>query len=200
MAPWLVPILLLLAIWVSFRLLASRLRRLGEEVDRGRSLEESSLKELRDDLERKIGTLGTLLSMVASGKTVAPDMIRDLRAFGNVDARDAQAMIEKDPATVVVDVRTPDEYAQGHIPGAKLIPLDDLATRYREIPPDVERIVVHCEAGGRSAAACEYLAGKGYQNLLNMVGGMHAWRGSREVGKGEGTARASAGDTGSAAG
>jgi len=183
MSDWVVPVVLLVAMWFSFRLLASRLRGVREELERAQSIHDSSLTELRDEFERRIGTLGTLLSMQSSGRKVTVDMIRDGRAYHNVDAREVQAMVESNAGVLVVDVRTPGEYESGHIPGAKHIPLDEMPTRYREIPPDVERVVVHCEAGGRAVAACDYLTGKGYMNLFHMVGGIHAWKGPRETGK-----------------
>jgi metal-sulfur cluster biosynthetic enzyme len=76
-------------------------------------------------------------------------------------------------------VRTPAEFASGHIPNAHLIPLDELEDRLGELPAKDTVLLVHCAAGGRSASACETLGQRGYTGLLNLVGGMHAWTGPR---------------------
>ena len=79
---------------------------------------------------------------------------------------------------LVVDVREPGEYAQGHIPGCTLMPLGVLGARLAELPKDRELVVV-CRSGGRSAMATQHLTKAGYK-ALNMAGGMMAWRGPVE--------------------
>ena len=78
-------------------------------------------------------------------------------------------------APIVIDVRTPKEFAAGHIQGAVNIPLGDLGTRSREIPATRTAAVI-CEAGYRSSLASSVLAHEGVQNLVNVTGGMSAWR------------------------
>ena len=73
----------------------------------------------------------------------------------------------------VLDVRQPDEYQAGHVPGAHLIPLDQLGARHQEVPTDREVYVV-CALGGRSAIATEALKGAGYR-AVNVAGGTQAW-------------------------
>ncbi|MDP9453301.1 MAG: rhodanese-like domain-containing protein [Actinomycetota bacterium] len=73
----------------------------------------------------------------------------------------------------VLDVRQPDEYEAGHVPGAHLIPLDQLSTRHGEVPTDREVYVV-CGSGGRSAVATEALNGAGYR-AVNVAGGTRGW-------------------------
>lgn len=73
----------------------------------------------------------------------------------------------------VLDVRQPDEYEAGHVPGAHLIPLDELSTRHPEVPADQEVYVV-CGSGGRSAAATKALNGAGYR-AVNVAGGTKGW-------------------------
>lgn len=82
---------------------------------------------------------------------------------------------EPDPPRIV-DVRTPMEYAGRHIPGAILIPIDELAARVQELDPE-EDLVLVCEHGIRSAAAVDYLTRLGYELCANMRHGMCAWRG-----------------------
>jgi rhodanese-related sulfurtransferase len=75
---------------------------------------------------------------------------------------------------MVLDVRQKEEYRSGHIAGAKLIPLNELGRRMKELPRDRE-IVCVCASGNRSSSATRALTGAGY-NAINMKGGMSAWR------------------------
>ncbi len=79
---------------------------------------------------------------------------------------------------VVVDVREPDEWAEGHIAGAQHIPLGQLAARAGEIPQDREVVLV-CHSGQRSALATAMLRRAGYAQAVNMTGGMVAWEKAR---------------------
>lgn len=74
----------------------------------------------------------------------------------------------------VLDVRTPAEYAQGHVPGAVLLPLQDLPARLNEVPED-RRVYVICRSGSRSAQASQVLSDGGRGNVYNVDGGMVAW-------------------------
>jgi rhodanese-related sulfurtransferase len=73
----------------------------------------------------------------------------------------------------VLDVRQPDEYEDGHVPGAHLVPLDQLAERAAEVPRGGPVFVV-CRSGGRSAAATVALNDAGWE-ATNVVGGTQAW-------------------------
>ena len=75
---------------------------------------------------------------------------------------------------LVVDVRQPDEFRQAHIAGAKLIPLNELHKRMKELPQGRE-IVCVCASGSRSRSAAKILVKGGY-TAFDMQGGMHAWR------------------------
>jgi rhodanese-related sulfurtransferase/rubrerythrin len=74
----------------------------------------------------------------------------------------------------LVDVRQPGEYKGGHIPGAKLIPVAELAERSGELDP-TKPTFVYCAIGGRSRVAAQMLAGKGFTEVVNMAGGIKAW-------------------------
>jgi len=74
----------------------------------------------------------------------------------------------------IIDVREPEEYAAGHIAGARLIPLGELPIRTGEIDPDKPAVLV-CRSGNRSAKATEFLIRSGFQNVKNLTGGMIAW-------------------------
>ncbi len=74
----------------------------------------------------------------------------------------------------MLDVREPAEWVEGHVAGAKHIPLGQLLERLDELDPKQEMIVM-CKSGGRSGLACELLSEKGY-NVVNMTGGLSAWK------------------------
>jgi rhodanese-related sulfurtransferase len=76
---------------------------------------------------------------------------------------------------VVIDVRQEWEFAEGHIPGAQLIPLNELSDRLHEIPTE-ERVVLVCRSGNRSHQARQLLTQEGFDNVHNMLGGMQAWQ------------------------
>lgn len=81
------------------------------------------------------------------------------------------------PTTAILDVRTPEEYAAGHVPGAINIPFDQVKDRLAEIGPGKDRpIVVYCRSGRRAAKALAVLHGAGYTHLSHMTGDMLAWK------------------------
>ncbi len=73
-----------------------------------------------------------------------------------------------------VDVRTPEEWDEGHIPGATLIPLSELVERSGELPKG-EPILLYCRSGNRSLQAMNLLAAEGFSNLSTMDGGFIDW-------------------------
>lgn len=77
-------------------------------------------------------------------------------------------------AAIVLDVREPGEWAAGHAPGARHIPLGDLSRRARELPSDRDLLVI-CRSGNRSARAANVLLGLGFSRVTNVRGGMLAW-------------------------
>lgn len=82
---------------------------------------------------------------------------------------------EKGEPVALIDVRTPEEYSAGHLPGARLIPLNTLMARANEIPRQGDVFVI-CRSGARSAQAADYLARQcGHDNLINIAGGTMAW-------------------------
>jgi len=89
-----------------------------------------------------------------------------------------KAMMATSARIVLVDVRQPDEFAAGHIEGAKLMPLDTLAAAYAQLPRDV-KLVVYCRSGHRSAQAVTFLLAHGYANAVSLDGGYLAWTASR---------------------
>lgn len=85
----------------------------------------------------------------------------------------AEAARRHAAGTPVIDVREPDEYVEGHVPGAPLIPLATLPDRVSEVPADGEVLVI-CKLGGRSRKAAELLRSQGI-DAVNVAGGTMAW-------------------------
>lgn len=101
----------------------------------------------------------------------------------SVDVQKAREIIHETSAhdLNIVDVRQPKEYEQGHIPGAKLVPLPELNNRLEELDPE-KATVVYCAVGGRSRAAAQMLSGQGYTAVYNLKGGFKAWNGEAAAG------------------
>lgn len=78
---------------------------------------------------------------------------------------------------VILDVRTPEEYAEGHIPGAVLLNFKapNFAAELGKLDP-AKNYLVHCAAGVRSAKACEQMHQLGFPHILNLGGGLQAWQ------------------------
>ena len=76
--------------------------------------------------------------------------------------------------SLVVDVREPDEYVSGHIPGAILVPLSTVLENSSEFVSE-DTVYVVCRSGGRSMQACELLHDNGIVNVINVAGGTMGW-------------------------
>lgn len=95
-----------------------------------------------------------------------------------------ETVAQQDPASLmkltgkeglqIVDVRNPDEWSEGHLPGAIHIPLAQLPDRVGELEPSAS-IVLHCKGGGRSSIATSFLQSRGMTNVSNLAGGFEAW-------------------------
>jgi rhodanese-related sulfurtransferase/glyoxylase-like metal-dependent hydrolase (beta-lactamase superfamily II) len=85
--------------------------------------------------------------------------------------------LESSNADTVIDVRTRQEWDQEHIPGSINLPLNRLAERLDEISA-ADRLIVHCQGGYRSSIATSLLRHNGYQNVVDLVGGLQGWKAS----------------------
>ncbi len=100
----------------------------------------------------------------------------------SVDAETARSVLQAPNVDAeIIDVRQPKEYDQGHIPGAKLIPLPQLQDRLQEIDAD-KPVYVYCAVGGRSRVAAQMLSSQGFADVVNMKGGFKAWNGHQAIG------------------
>jgi rhodanese-related sulfurtransferase len=95
--------------------------------------------------------------------------------FYRIDVNEAKEMMS-DGASVI-DVRNPDEFAGGHVPGATLIPVNSVFQRRSELPGE-GKIIFVCSVGQRSALAAEMAAAAGLpaDRLYNLEGGTDSWR------------------------
>jgi rhodanese-related sulfurtransferase len=79
--------------------------------------------------------------------------------------------------STVIDVRTPEEFAAGHLRDAKNIPLADLGTRIGELEKSKGRsVVVVCQTGARADKAVRQLAAAGFDDVVSLDGGLTAWQ------------------------
>lgn len=84
---------------------------------------------------------------------------------------------QADAELVVLDVRSPEEFAAGHVPGAINIPYDRIAERLMDVPRDKD-VVVYCQSGRRAGIAAQVLAEHGYTRLFHLEGDIAAWKAS----------------------
>ena len=91
-------------------------------------------------------------------------------------SQDAYLALPKsgEQAPFVLDVRAPEEFVTGHVPGAVNIPHEQIAARIAEVPKDKD-VVLYCRSGRRAGMAAEVLAANGYTRLKHLEGDMPAW-------------------------
>jgi rhodanese-related sulfurtransferase len=106
----------------------------------------------------------------AGATPLAPASLAALPA--QVTAQEAAAL--RDQGAFVLDVRQASEWVDGHVPGATLIPLDQLPARVGEVPRD-RPVVVICRSGNRSAAGRDVLLAAGFPAVTSVEGGVRAW-------------------------
>lgn len=100
--------------------------------------------------------------------------------FQSIEASRAEKIVSN-KKLIVLDVRTPREYAEGHLPQAAN--LDFLSSGFEKRLDSLDKskkYLVYCRSGTRSAEAVEVMKKKGFQNVTNMLGGITAWQGKTE--------------------
>jgi molybdopterin/thiamine biosynthesis adenylyltransferase/rhodanese-related sulfurtransferase len=97
--------------------------------------------------------------------------------IGEISTVEAYERSRGDGGPRFVDVRPPDEWQEGHIPGAVLAPRNNLESRIESLVPDkAAELVVYCGSGTRSAFAARALQELGYENVVNLAGGFADWK------------------------
>jgi len=137
-------------------------------------------------LLRRTGSMGEFVMnnlalvtlFVASGlMLVWPEISRLSGAGGQqIGTLEATRLMNQGPA-LVLDVRDEAEFAAGHLPRARHIPLKDLAGRLNEIAKYKDKpVIVTCRSGVRSAGACRLLQKSGFSSVFQLKGGLAAWQ------------------------
>ncbi len=131
-----------------------------------KAIDEARMRLARVGIERIAGSL-------ADGITGWTRAGLPLAEIEQVSVQDLRSEMERNPELVVLDVRRPAEWEQGHIPGAVLLPLDQFPAALDSL--DLRRtIAVHCKSGYRSLIASSLLAAHGFK-VMNVLGGYDAW-------------------------
>ena len=98
-------------------------------------------------------------------------------SYRQITADEAAQMMQEETGFVLLDVRTQEEYASGHIPGAICIPNETIGSEeIPELPDKDQLILVYCRSGNRSKQASQKLAEQGYTNVVEF-GGINGWTG-----------------------
>jgi sulfur-carrier protein adenylyltransferase/sulfurtransferase len=112
---------------------------------------------------------------VTTPKSFSQIVVEALQNIPQVGPAELQSRLEAGEQVVVIDVREPDEFAKGKIPGAYTIPRGVLEMQVDGRLPLDTTVVLYCGAGARSALACKSLAEMGYEKVENLEGGWGAW-------------------------
>ena len=97
--------------------------------------------------------------------------------YEQISMEEAKVIIEEEKGYIILDVRTPDEFTEKHIPNAINIPNETIGTEeIAELPDKEQKILVYCRSGNRSKQASEKLAKLGYTNVVE-IGGINDWTG-----------------------
>ena len=112
---------------------------------------------------------------VFSGGMLAYQTWMARAAGGGVSPTQATLMINREDA-VVLDVREAAEFAQGHIPNSRHVPIGQLEKRLTELEKLKDKpLIVNCASGNRSGSACAVLRKHGFARVVNLTGGVAAW-------------------------
>jgi rhodanese-related sulfurtransferase len=121
--------------------------------------------------ERLGGRGGVAVMAGSEGPVARAESLANIEA----ECQELKERFDAGEPVVLVDVRTPDEWAGGVIPGALRIPLDDLESRWKELEK-INEVVCYCASGKRSLRAAQLLRDHGIFNATSLEGGFAAWR------------------------
>lgn len=116
-----------------------------------------------------------LFFLVVAGFVLGCDAAMEDQGYRNIDAAQAAELIKREPV-LILDVRTPEEYREGHIKGSVLIPVQELDREYVKISDHLQKpVLIYCRSGNRSVTASNILVSKGFRHLYHMKGGIKSW-------------------------
>jgi rhodanese-related sulfurtransferase len=123
-----------------------------------------------------MNNLALVMLFLASGVMLLwPEISRAMGGGGEIGTLEATRLMNGGPH-LVLDVRDAPEFAAGHLPKARNIPVRELSTRLEEIAKFKEKpVIVTCKSGTRGAAACRFLKRSGFNNVYQLRGGTSAW-------------------------
>jgi len=98
----------------------------------------------------------------------------DTSAYENIKPHELKSRLDAGERLVLLDVREPWEFELARIEGSKLIPMSRLEERFTELDPEAETVVI-CHHGNRSAYVAQALERAGFENVLNLEGGLEAY-------------------------
>jgi len=161
-----------------------RLHRELSGVKREQYYIEQKLNALPRKIESAVEPLRIHTAFLARGQRVPEILIRSGQLYHEISGSDAAQLLtapSSGQGVFLLDVRTNAEFAKRRIPGAKLIPVEELEMRHRtEIPAGAEKILVYCAGGDRSRLACDFLSRQDYANVYFLKNGLQGWPGPVE--------------------
>lgn len=118
-----------------------------------------------------------VMLFVASGVMLVWPELMKLAGGGGAEVGTLEATRLMNQGSLVLDVRDAKEYAAGHLPKARHIPLAELPGRVGEIAKFKDKpVIVTCRSGARAGSACRYLRREGFNNVFQLKGGLAAWQ------------------------
>jgi len=136
------------------------------------------LAETDADVARAVPGLSRVGLDDVAGYVTGTDAVRaaglPVGTLPNVTPGELSQRLAKDRDLVILDVREPAEWTDGHVPGARHIPMRQVAERLGELPRD-RRIALTCAGGARSSLVASMLLARGFTDLVNVWGGMTGW-------------------------
>ena len=128
-------------------------------------------------MKRMIPILLMMTLLLTGCTTPAPKPVSEANTYRQITMQEAIALMEKEENYIILDVRTHEEFAAGHIPGAIVVPNETINTEeIAQLPDKDQLIMVYCRSGNRSKQASNKLVKLGYTNIVEF-GGIIDWPG-----------------------
>ena len=122
-----------------------------------------------------------LLLMMAEGCADQGNGNLSRSSYTQISQEEARRIMEEETGYLIIDVRTEEEFNEGHIPGAVNIPNETIAdTRPPQLPDSGQKLLIYCRSGNRSRQAAQKLADMGYTGVYEF-GGINTWDGEITV-------------------